>query len=161
MDEITKPSGNRIGGLSKIQICPVVEITSIPDAVAGVISSAVTFAGAGKWYDVPAAFESLQFTQKSVNSTQGKHYELEVSGFITGQSAALDYLFAQLEQKRIVIKATDMNGNVLLVCQVKAGTITGLRLAVDYDSTSSYSGKKGYSLSFIMLGRNKAYSYTA
>ena len=159
MDDITKPSGNYMGSLSKIQVCPVELIYSIPEPLNGVISSAVTFQSGKRWYDVYSAFESLSISQKSVSSAQGKHYEISVDGFVPGHCAVLDELFNQLENSKLVLKITDMNGKIFLVCNTTRAQTIGATLTVDYDSTSSYSGKSGYQLSFKLTSPQRIYSY--
>lgn len=159
MEDLARIIGNNLGSLSKIQICPVEKITSIPDPVNGVISSAVVFAAAGKWYDLFSSFESLQFKQKSVTTNQGKHYELNIDGFIPGHCQAMDYLLSTMEQSKFVVKATDLNGNVLLICNLRFQEIRGMTFTADYDSTSKYSGNKGYAINFSMLSCYRAYSY--
>jgi hypothetical protein len=160
MIDITKPSGYNIGGLAKIQVCPVELVSSIPDPVAGVISSPVSFATGGRWFDIYNTFESIWFKQPSMLTNQGKHYEISVEGFIPGQTAELDFLFNQIEQKRHIIKAWDLNGHRLLICSIKSGSFFGAALKVDYDSQSLVSGRKGYRLLFSLLSGKRAYWYT-
>jgi len=161
MQDIAKITGPNMGSLAKIQICLTELITSIPDPVHGVISLPVVFAAGKKWYDIYSTFETLSFSQKSVTTNQGKHYELTVEGFIPGHCSYLEYYFSELEQKKIVIKALDTNGHTFLVCNLKFGEIRGATLKVDYDSTSKISGLKGSKLTFSMLSSDRAYFYTA
>jgi hypothetical protein len=161
MADIIRPVGSSLGSLSYIELCPVDEISSIPYPVNGAVISAVVFVAGKGWYSIFNAWETLQLDVKPVTSGNGMHYEININGFIPGHDYSLDYLFNQLENSKLVVKAVDMNNEVVLVCHVHPSGITGAKLVVGYDSTSSYSGKKGYAINISMLSKARPYGYTA
>ena len=159
MNDVSKITGNNLGGLASIVFCPVDLVNSIPDPVQGSVLSSVIFQAGGRWFSFGHTFETLSFSQNKADSEQGKHYEQVISGFLPNQSADLDWMFMEMEEKKHFLKVTDTNGHIFIIGRMEAGEKYGAAFSVEYNSQSKISGLKGYSFKFVLLSPERALYY--
>lgn len=148
-----------MGSLSSVKFCPVDMISNIPDAVDGVISSSVTFAAGGQWFDLPPSYESASFTEDEPDNDQGVIYKQDVSLFYAGKNTAADLLLDELARKRHILKITDANGLVMLLGRHEIDEIFGLTASIKFNSQNKVSGLRGTIISFSGMSWHKAYEY--
>jgi len=159
MNDINKIPGDNFGAIASIHFCPIDLVAAIPDAVIGQITQAVTFEPGGQWFNFYHTFETLSFSQKVVNTSQGRHYELIITGFIPNQSNDLDVVFQEMEEKKHLLKITDTNGHIFLVGRIENGEEYGATFSAEYNSQPKVAGLKGYSFQFKLLTPVRAYYY--
>lgn len=157
MQDILRNNGDNSGGVGILYVIPVTDVISIPDAVAQIISSAITFAPYKTWTKIECTLESINFTEPQTNGDNGQQYAPTVTAFVANDSDAVAALFAEMENQEFILLINDSNEKVKLVGSVEEPMIFSSSL----DTGTKWSDRNGHTINFAGDTSHKAYFYTA
>jgi hypothetical protein len=140
--------------ITTIKVIDVSTLSSMPDAINGVITSSV---GAdGDWEDFPLREQNCEMQELELTAG-GAMYSVNFTANVMKQNAAKTQLLYELSKKRLLIDFTDMNGARRL-----AGTMDeGLRMSiVRMDTRRQFKEGNEYQLLFKAVRRFPVAYYT-
>lgn len=138
MNNLVANKEDNIEGLYSFLVIPAIDVQEIPDAVAGLISDAITLDYGKIWYSVEVTPEAnnMAFSDASKDG-----HITTVRGFIAGDSPALvTALKEYADYEYFILIAGDLNGNKRLI-----GTLDNPAVfTYSYDT----NGRRGYEINF-------------
>lgn len=144
MQNFTTFSGPNLGGCKSFLFIPINDISSIPDPVDMVISSAVVLRSGKSWYTGYSTLETLEFAERQKNTRAGSSFDKIINGSYPKQSNSMLALFNEMDGQRFVIQITDNNDVVRLV-----GTINNpLIFRFDFTTGQQAANLNGYKFVF-------------
>ena len=138
MNHFPQPPLDSIGGLDKFYFVPVEGVVSIPLVINHNIATPLSFGTGYTWLIGYGSFDTLEFSERSKLTNQGRHIEATLKGFVPESPEMLKQL-EQMDGRRFILRITD-NDNMVRIC----GTLTeSLAFTTDFE-TQTVSGVKGY-----------------
>lgn len=104
--------GNGLGGICKLRIIDVDDVPSMPDAINGIISTAV--GDSGDWLDLPLQTQSAEANERQVDES-GSAYPFLLTVILRRLSAAKHKTLYDKSYKRFLLDYTDLTGNRRLI----------------------------------------------
>jgi hypothetical protein len=103
-----------LGGNSGFQFAPVQDISFIPVAIDGVVTSAVTFNGSATLSEGYASPGSLSWSEAMEETRAGNIFNINVKGFYPRASAAMLALFSGMTRQKFILIITDILGEKMI-----------------------------------------------
>jgi hypothetical protein len=143
------------GGLVTLWFIPVEDTVSIPDPIYHIVADPVTLGSGKAFFSIDITEDTFNFSEKEVKTDDGKTFEVNISGFIAGDTNLMVDGFDDMSDRRHIVIAKDSNGYSRIV-----GTIgNGLFFKHDFDTQTSSNGRKGTQITFYGTFDFRQYFY--
>jgi len=103
-----------MGGNSGFEFSPVQLVSSIPQAIDGLVSTAIPMVGSAVFFDGYSTPNTLSYTEASEQTRAGMLYKISVKGFYPKASAAMISLFAEMVRQKFILLVTEISGEKLI-----------------------------------------------
>jgi hypothetical protein len=155
MTDIVFSPQNNMGGVCLLSVVPTFGLTFDPSSVgSSILASGIGFKAGFRWFGLYGTEGTKQFAESGKNDDNGGYYEPKVRCFVPGDAQIHRAQFEEwLQDYPLLIKVEDANASLRLV-----GTVAEpMRLTeLLFDTTDSYSGRRGTSLTFTSQTRRSA-----
>ena len=103
-----------MGGNSGFEFSPVQLVSSIPQAIDGLVTTAIPMVGSTTFMDGYATANTLSYNEASEQTRAGTIYKVSVKGFYPKASAAMISLFAEMVRQKFILLVTEISGEKLI-----------------------------------------------
>ncbi len=146
--DISKITGQNMGGIVKLQVARASDIISIPDPVDSVVYGNITFLTGRGFYTWHSTSQTIRLQSGDRDSKEGNYKSNRLPFVISKDRATIKDILDNALDDEFVVVYKDANGNEKIF-----GTLENpVRFNYSYDTNSSYSGRNGYSCEFQYEG---------
>ncbi len=153
--DISRLTGQNMGGLIHLQVARAADIVSINEAVNGVVYGEITFLegkGFHTWYSTS---QTMKLESSDRDSREGNYKLNRLPFIISKDRPAIKVILDNAILDEFVVLYKDANGT-----QKIFGTLDNpVRFAYSYDTSASHSGRNGYSCEFRYEGPDNIFFY--
>jgi len=103
-----------MGGNSGFEFSPVQSVSSIPQAIEGVVTSFITMAGSEVFMDGYATPGTLSYAEVSEATRAGIIFKLSVKGFYPKAPASMISLFSEMVRQKFILLVSEISGEKLI-----------------------------------------------
>lgn len=154
MSNLQKQDGDNVGGFNQLQIVELDNCSNIPDAVNNVISSNIELLS--DWIDVKFTIRTLRFSPGEDDTDKGNLFKPTITFFHAKDNDESLTWLENYNQKNIIAKLKDNNGNTIIVGSIKCP----LRLKYQTAKNNSNSSRPGYNVTIYGLNNQPAFYFT-
>lgn len=115
LKDIEKHKNDNLGGIFSLQIIPIEHVSSIPEAIDGIIHKALIPTADGRWLSVYATEYTISFKENQEDSDHGDYYSKVITGKVPKNRPLITDQFTQFKNRKFICLITYNNGTSVLV----------------------------------------------
>lgn len=148
-----------MGGNSGFEFSPVQLVSAIPQAVDGVVTSAITMVGDAVFLDGYSTPGTLSYSEVSEETRAGIIYRVSVKGFYPKAPASMISLFGEMVRQKYILLVSEISGEKLIF----GNKNEPLSFVFSKSSKNAPGERSGYDFEFSGITTTPApvYDYTA
>lgn len=155
-DIISLDGDDNIGGLELLEFALANDISSIPDAINMLVTTAIVMKSGKRFYECPFTLESAGFSETASDTPNGALYNKTVKVFVPCDNNANAHIFDQMENGRFIVVTKDNNGRQRIVGTVEQP----LQVKIERNTQQAHGDTPGVTLTFYGEGTHQSYFYS-
>lgn len=144
LQNLDRGSGQNAASIPEIQILPCIHVDLWPGTRSGVMLGIIKPKEFRDWTRLYLVEHSKDYTEKAVNTAQGRKYAFQVTGFYPGDSEDLRRLLGIAEWAKFILRVRDTHG----LTRIIGNNLYGLELEYESMISAEMGGRRGTSMTF-------------
>lgn len=157
MESISSLQNDNIGGVVNLFYMPVDEATGETVISDHQVTSIIQRAPNEAWYKADVTRGTKRYKEEHKQGDNGDVWVQKVECFVPGDSRDLIRLFNEMKRQRFLVCCEDIEGNDFI--RLFGTKSKGMRFTYKFDSKGSFTGRKGYQLTWELTSPNPAPRY--